>query len=243
MAFPKQAMVLAAGRGTRLGDLGERQAKALVEIDGAPLLAHQLSYLAALGVSRAVVNTSHLAEQVEAFAEGYSGPVDLRVVIENEPLGTAGGVRNALGLFSGAPLLVLYGDVVSGEDLRPLGALHEAGGAVATLAVYHSVDAQQKGMVELADSRITAFHEKDPERTSGWVNAGFYVVDPDWIASFSGDAPLDFGFDLFPAALAAGQELRAHRLASPVLDIGTPADLARARELGLPEVPLHHPAE
>src|SRR4051812_39209899 len=112
MAFPKQAMVLAAGpgnppggprenhpEGPRLGDLGERHAKALVEIDGAPLLAHQLSYLAALGVSRAVVNTSHLAEQVEAFAEGYSGPVDLRVVIENEPLGTAGGVRNALGLF------------------------------------------------------------------------------------------------------------------------------------------------
>jgi mannose-1-phosphate guanylyltransferase len=243
MGFPKQAMVLAAGQGTRLGALGLRQAKVLVEIGGTPLLAHQLAYLSAHGVERAVVNASHLADQVEAFAERYPGPIDLRVVAETEPLGTAGGVRNALSEFGSDPLLVLYGDVVSGEDLRPLGAAHEAGGSVATLAVYHSDTAQEKGVVELDGSRITAFHEKDPDLTSGWVNAGIYVVDPDWIASFSDDSPLDFGFDLFPAALAAGRELRAHRLSAPVLDIGTPGDLARAREAELPEIPLQHPAE
>ena len=243
MGFPTQAMVLAAGHGTRLGALGERQAKVLVEIDDTPLLAYQLSYLAALGVSRVIVNASHLAQQVEAFAERYSGPVELRVVVEAEPLGTAGGVRNALDLFGPDPLVVLYGDVVSGEDLRSLGAVHERHIPAATLAVYQSDQAQEKGVVELSGSRITGFHEKNPARTSGWVNAGIYVVDPDWIASFSDDAPLDFGFDLFPAALAAGRELRAHRLTSPVLDVGTPTDLARARVLGLPEVHLRDPAE
>jgi mannose-1-phosphate guanylyltransferase len=243
MGFPKQAMVLAAGQGTRLGVLGRRQAKVLVEVGGTPLLSHQLAYLFAHGVDRVVVNASHLAEQVEAFAEGYGGPIDLRVLVEAESLGTAGGVRNALGEFSSDPLLVIYGDVVSGEDLRPLGTAHEAGGPVATLAVYHSDSTQEKGLVDLEGERITAFHEKDPERTSGWVNAGIYVVDPDWIASFTDDPPLDFGFDLFPAALAAGRELRAHRLTAPVLDVGTPADLDRAGEIGLPQVPLQHPAE
>ena len=234
MAFPKQAMILAAGRGTRLGALGERQAKALVEIDGKPLLAHQLAYLEAHGISRVVVNASHLAEQVEAFAKDHPGVIELEVVVESEPLGTAGGVRNALGRFTSDPLLVVYGDVVSGEDLRPLGDAHERFRPAATLAVYHSDRAQQKGVVELSGSRVTAFHEKDPNRTSGWVNAGIYVVDPGWVGGFADGAPLDFGFDLFPAALASGRELRAHRLSAPVLDVGTLDDLARARARGLP---------
>ena len=237
MAFPEQAMVLAAGQGTRLGALGERQAKALVEIDGRPLLAHQLAYLQAHGVSRVVVNASHLAEQVEAFAQDYPGPIDLDVVVETEPLGTAGGVRNALDLFTSRSLLVVYGDVVSGENLRPLGDIHDRIGPVATLAVYHSDRAQKKGVVELSGSRVTAFHEKDPKRTSGWVNAGMYVVDPGWLAGFAHGAPLDFGFDLFPAALVSGRELRAHRLSAPVLDVGTPEDLEHARAVGLPKVP------
>ena len=69
---------------------------------------------------------------------------------------------------------------------------------------------------------------------SAWAS---FHSDPDWLAGFSDGAPLDFGFDLFPAALASGRELRAHRLSAPVLDVGTPADLERARTLGLPQVP------
>lgn len=232
VAFPKQAMVLAAGRGTRLGDLGERQAKALIEIDGRPLLDHQLDYLAGQGADRVVVNASHLARQLEEFAEAHQGAPELEVIVEPEPLGTAGGVLNALPRFSPGPLLVLYGDVIVSEDLGAMAALHREHGPVATLAVYHSDQAEAKGLVELSDSVVTAFHEKDPARSLGWVNAGVYIVEPEWLEGFRGKAPLDFGFDLFPAALAAGRELRGHRLASPVLDIGTPADLARARERG-----------
>jgi NDP-sugar pyrophosphorylase family protein len=224
-------MVLAAGRGTRLGELGERQAKALLEIGGEPLLARQLDYLAGQGVERVVVNASHLAEQVEAFAAAHRGPPALEVVVEPEPLGTAGGVINALPRLSADPLLVLYGDVIAAEELAPMAAAHDRERPVATLAVYHSDHAEQKGIVDLDGTLVTGFHEKDPARGSGWVNAGVYLVEPDWVAGFAGRVPLDFGFDLFPAALAAGKELRGHRLAEPVLDIGTPADLARAREL------------
>lgn len=233
MTVLKQAMILAAGRGTRLGALGERQAKALVDIGGEPLLSHQLRYLGEHGVERVVVNASHLAEQLEEFAAGRHGSPELQVVVEPEALGTAGGVLNALPLFSPDPILVLYGDVILGEELGPMSALHHQHHPVATLAVYHSDQAQAKGVVELDKSLITAFHEKDPAKTAGWVNAGVYIVEPGWLAEYPGGTKLDFGFDLFPAALAAGRELRGHRLASPVLDIGTPADLALARDRGL----------
>ncbi len=234
MPFPPQAMILAAGRGTRLGELGERRAKALVEIGGEPLLSHQLRYLGAHGVERVVINASHLASQLERFAVDRRGPPDLEVVLEPEPLGTAGGVINALPRFSQGPILVVYGDVVSGEDLRPMAALHERERPVATLAAYHSDQASEKGLLELSGSLVTAFHEKDPDRTSGWVNAGLYIAERAWLDGYRRGDHLDFGFDLFPEALALGLELRAHRLAAPVIDIGTPTDLALARERGLP---------
>jgi mannose-1-phosphate guanylyltransferase len=223
-------MILAAGRGTRLGALGKRVAKALVEVGGEPLLARQLRYLRDNGVERAVVNASHLADQIEAFATDWTGGPELEVAIEAEPLGTAGGVRNALDRFSDDPLLVLYGDVIAREDLGPLGDLHQAERPLATIAVYHSDGAQEKGVVDLDGTLVTAFHEKDPARTSGWVNAGVYVIEPSWLRPRPVGEFLDFGFDLFPAALAGEGQIRAHRLAEPVLDVGTPADLARAQE-------------
>ena len=222
-------MILAAGRGTRLGSLGRRVAKALVEVGGEPLLARQLRYLRASGVEQAVVNASHLADQIESFAAGWSGGPRLEVSIEAEPLGTAGGVRAALDRFSDEPILVLYGDVIAREGLGPLGDLHRREQPFATIAVYHSGGAEEKGVVDLDGTLVTAFHEKDPARTAGWVNAGIYVVEPAWLRGYPAGEFLDFGFDLFPAALAGDGEIRAHRLAEPVLDVGTPADLARAQ--------------
>lgn len=230
MASLSQAMVLAAGRGTRLGPLGERHAKALVEVDGRPLLAHQLDYLSEQGIERILINASHLADQVVDFANEHSAQVDLEIVVEPEPLGTAGGVVNALSRLSSDPLLVLYGDVIVREDLRPMANLHAQERPVATLAVYHDEGVKGKGIVEIADSRVTGFVEKDPSRTSGWVNAGIYIAEPSWLEGYAGRVPLDFGHDVFPEALRRGDDLRAHRLAAPVLDIGTLPDLARARK-------------
>jgi NDP-sugar pyrophosphorylase family protein len=227
-------MVLAAGRGTRLGELGKRTAKALVPIDGEPLLAHQLRYLGGEGVERVVVNASHLSQQVEDFASEHSGRPALEVIVEPEqPLGTAGGVINALPELSEDPLLILYGDVISGEPLDALASVHDAAHPVASLAVYYSEDARQKGVVELEGSRVTAFYEKDPARRRGWVNAGVYIVEPGWLAMLAPGAGLDFGIDVFPEAIRSGLDLRAYRLREPVRDIGTPVDLASARKRGL----------
>lgn len=225
-------MILAAGRGTRLGALGRRQAKTLIEFEGMPLLEHHLRYLERHGVSRVVVNASHLASQIEAFADGFAGPPSLEVIVEQEALGTAGGVINALTALSDDPLLVLYGDVIVREEIGPMAAVHDHGDRVATLAVYHSDQAEGKGVVELEGEAVTGFREKDPEVESGWINAGIYIVEPGWLAGFAGRPPLDFGFDLFPAALASGLGLGAYKLADPVLDIGTPADLASAESDG-----------
>jgi NDP-sugar pyrophosphorylase family protein len=232
-------MVLGAGRGTRLGELGRRVPKVLVEVSGVPLLERQVAYLASHGVRRVVVNAHHLGEAVAAWARGYRGPAapaEVVVVQEPELLGTAGGVRNALGELGEDPFYVLYGDVVVDHPLAELAATHGTAPAAATVAVYETDDVEGKGTVETdADGWVLAFREKQPGiPIPALVNAGLYLVEPELIASLEPGAELDFGHDVFPAALRRGERIRAHRLPVPVIDVGTPEGLARARDLTAP---------
>ncbi|HXR13360.1 MAG TPA: NDP-sugar synthase [Solirubrobacteraceae bacterium] len=228
------AMVLAAGRGTRLAQLGLGVPKALVEIGGEPLLARQLRYLHANGVRRVVVNAHHLSEAIECFAREYrsAGGPELVVLVEPELLGTAGGVRNALAQLGERAFIVLYGDVLFEEPLEPLVRAHRERGALATLAVYESDALEGKGVISVdASGRINGFveHGDFAPGTRGLVNAGLYVVEPELVATLAPGVASDFGHDLFPAALARGELLAVHMLAAPVLDVGTPGDLERAR--------------
>lgn len=227
------ALILAAGKGTRLGELGRRTVKALLPVSGRPLLDWHLDHLARQGVTRAVVNAHHNAEQLVEHVRRYPGPVEVAVLVEPRLLGTAGAAVNALDALQSSTFFVVYGDVLLFESLPSLLATHRRAGAVATLSVYRHGDTGQKGVVEVDDEdRITGFFEKDPARVGpGLVNAGLYAVEATLLAGHAAGTFLDFGHDVFPAAMRAGDHLQAHRLPQPVLDIGTPEALARAGQL------------
>jgi mannose-1-phosphate guanylyltransferase len=229
-------MLLAAGRGTRLAPLGLSVPKILVDVAGEPLLARQLRYLAGEGATRVVVNAHHLAEQVQAFAADHSGRPDLVVITESELLGTAGGVRNALAEFSSDPIVILYGDVLTQAALPPIIASHRESGVAATITVYQSTETAGKGTVAVdGQDRLLGFHEKADQRAptpprAELINAGLYVLQRSFVAEFVRERQVsDFGHDVFPEALARGVEIGVHRLAAPVLDVGTPPTLRQAQ--------------
>jgi len=226
------AMLLAAGRGTRLQPVEPDVPKALVEISGEPLLARQLTYLHRQGISRVVVNAHHLADQILLFAAAYEGSPELHVVTEEELLGTAGGVRNALPELGDDSFVVLYGDVLTDESLAPLAEHHQRTRAVATLAVYESTEIEGKGTVAVDRAGfVLRFAEKGGDGAPGaaLINAGIYVVEPAFVRQIPDRVPLDFGHDVFPAALACGQRVATYRLSRPVLDVGVPESLELAR--------------
>jgi mannose-1-phosphate guanylyltransferase len=229
------AMILAAGRGTRLGPYGEVVPKALAEVHGAPLLEHQLAYLGRQGVRRVVVNVHHLPDQMLEFASAYGGDVQVETVVEPELTGTAGAVRASLSRLGDA-FLVLYGDVVVQEPLEGLLATHTAGNRPGTMAVYATDVTHGKGLVECdASGAVSAFLEKPAGHTgTALVNAGVYVLDRTLFDAVPGTPPVDFGFDLFPAALRAGEALGVHRLDRPVIDIGTPEALHDVNQQAYP---------
>jgi NDP-sugar pyrophosphorylase family protein len=225
------AMILAAGRGTRLGTLGTTRPKVLIEVGGEPLLGRQLRYLERNGISRVIVNAYHHAAQIVSFAETYSGPLELVCITEKHLLGTAGGVRNALDHLEPAPFVVLYGDVLVDAPIEPMLTLHRKVAALATLAVHEADSAEGKGVVEVEESgRIRRFTEKGGRaRGTVLINSGLYVVESKILSGLAQGVESDFGSDVFPAALERGLPLYAARLAQPVIDIGTPDGLALAR--------------
>jgi NDP-sugar pyrophosphorylase family protein len=133
-----KAMIFAAGLGTRLRPLTDDLPKALVDVNGAPMLELVIRKLAAAGADELVINTHHFHEKIEEFLRSKKN-FGLRIKLSREeefPLETGGGLKKAAAFFEGGkPFFAYNADVYSELDLRALYAAHLASGALATLAV------------------------------------------------------------------------------------------------------------
>ena len=107
----KTAMVLAAGRGTRLAAIPDLPPKPLISVGGKPLIDHAIDLLAAAGVERVVVNTHHRADAIEAHLGGRAAP-EIAISREADLLDTGGGVKNALLLLGKEPFFVTNSDLI-----------------------------------------------------------------------------------------------------------------------------------
>ena len=138
-----KAFVLAAGKGSRLGELSEHLPKPMIRIGGVPVIERNLRWLARHGVREVAINLHHLGEVIENHV-GDGSQYGLSVVWSREQtlLGTAGGVKKMASFLESAPFLVVYGDNLFDFDLQKLIAAHERNHVIATLALF-SIDRHQ----------------------------------------------------------------------------------------------------
>ncbi|GHE97472.1 nucleotidyltransferase [Amycolatopsis deserti] len=223
-----KAFLLAAGLGTRLRPLTDHTPKCLVEIGGRPMLDIWLDALAAAGVDEVLVNLHHLAPLVRAhLADRRGGPV-VHTVEEPELLGSAGTLWTNRSFVAGEEMfLALNADNLTDFDPRVLIDAHRAGGAIATLSVFHAPDPTRCGILTVENGLVTDFTEKPAEPSSDLANAGMYAFSPA-VLDLIGPPPRDIGYDLLPKLV--GQARVVSLGDSWFLDIGTPAALARARD-------------
>ena len=234
--LPAQAMLLAAGQGMRLRPLTERMPKCMVRLGGKPLLEYGIRWLRKHGITNLAINLHHLPETVtEYFGDGKRWGVHITYSFEREPLGTAGGVKHMAPFFQG-PFFVWYGDNLSTCRLDHLWAHHRCCGGGVTIALHHREDPIHGGIVGLdAQDRIMRFVEKPApnEVFSHWVNAGIYVLEPTVLDAIPAGRVVDFGRDVFPAMLAAGDALYGYRMPERerLWWIDRPEDLRRVERL------------
>lgn len=220
----RNAMILAAGRGTRLAPLTDHCPKPMIRLAGTPLIVHQLRWLRRAGVRAVLINLHHLGDQIEA-AIGDGSALGLRVAYSREEslLDTGGGIRNALPRLRPGPFLVLNGDIWTDYPFRRLLAARPARAhLVLTPTPPHKGHADFH--LEREDGRTV---RRDPA-LDDLTYCGFGVLAHALFA----DAP-DGAFSLRDALFAAAAEgaLTGERFEGGWIDIGTPDQLERARAL------------
>lgn len=229
-----QAVVPAAGRGTRLGSLTADRPKPMVDVNGKPLLAHCLDALADLGVAEFVVVVGYRSDAIrDAFGDAY-GDTPIRYVHQDEPRGLADAVATAASAVDG-PFVLCNGDNVFDANLGAVTSRHRETDASATLLVERvsRSEAATTGVcVTDEDGRLTRIVEKPDDPPSTLVTTGFAVFDPAIFHACRLVRPSERGEYELPDAvtllLHAGHRVETVRLDGWRVNVNTPADRDRA---------------
>ncbi len=226
-----KAVVLAGGRGRRLHPYTMVFPKPLAPVGEVPILEIVLRQLAAAGFHEITLTLGYLGELIEAYLAARSqvaAGLDLRTVTEPAPTGTAGSLTGVPGLDE--TFLVMNGDVLTSLDFRALVDHHRACGATLTIACHRKHLPLGVGVLELAegDGRVIGYREK-PDLTFP-VSMGVYVYEPEALDYIPRGAPFDLP-ELVERLLEAGRPVASYTSDCVWLDIGEPADFARAGEV------------
>jgi mannose-1-phosphate guanylyltransferase len=223
------AVVLVGGQGTRLRPLTLSAPKPMLPTAGLPFLTHLLSRIADAGIEHVVLGTSYKAGVFEAeFGDGSKLGLQIDYVVEDEPLGTGGGIANVAGKLRHDTALVFNGDVLSGADLGALLSTHENNDADVTLHLVRVGDPRAFGCVPTdSDGVVTAFLEKTQDPPTDQINAGCYVFKRAVIDQIPKGRALSVERELFPQLLSDGLKVCGYVDATYWRDMGTPDDFVR----------------
>ena len=248
-----EAVIVAGGFGTRLLPLTRNRPKHLLEVGGVPFLEHQIARLAEAGVGHVVLATSYRADLFEpVLGDGSRWGIRLTYVQEEEPLGTAGAIRNvadALGEDPEGAVVILNGDILSGHDLAAQLADFDRprdGRAVdVSLHLVEVEDARPFGCVPTDDSgRVVAFVEKSEHPVTRQINAGCYVFRRRVVDTIPAGRVVSVERETFPALVEDGAVVVGYVENAYWRDVGTPAALVAASRdlvLGIASSPAMDP--
>jgi NDP-sugar pyrophosphorylase family protein len=226
-----KALLLVGGEGTRLRAVLDSAPKPLALVGGRPFLELLVRQLESQGIRDLVLCTGYRAEQIEKiFGNGRRMNVSIAYSREPRPLGTAGALKLARHHLEGeSEFLLLNGDSFLELSFGPMIAFHRAHGGVATIASVPVSDTSRYGTLEIgAQGRVRGFREKSGDKGPGFINAGVYVFSSGILERIP-EGPASLERDVLPQAL----DLGIYALEQPgiFIDIGTPADYARAQNL------------
>ena len=224
----EQALILAAGKGTRMRPLTARLPKPLLPAGGAPFLEHQLRALAEAGVTHVAVLVGYRMREVhEALGDGQRFGLALNFLVQEEQLGTGHAVAQAAGKLDG-DFFCLNGDtLVTTETLRALASAKSAH----AMAVAQVADCSSYGLVKTRKGKLVSIIEKGAEGP-GKINAGIYRFAPSIFEALETLERSPRGeFELTTALETVAKQVAVVNVEGDWLDLGRPWDLLTANAL------------
>ena len=217
-----KAVILAGGEGSRLRPLTCTVPKPMVRVFGKPIIEYIFDMLSGNGVTKASVTLGYMPHIIEeAYASGYKKlKIDFRR--EEEPLGTAGSVKEAAADFK-EPFFVVSGDAMFDFDLKKIMDYHKASGAEITIVATARTDPREYGVVKVGkENRVLGFIEKPSwnQAVSNLANTGIYVVNPKCLELIPQGKCYDFARDLFPLMLEREMKINCYNTDAYWCDVG-----------------------
>ena len=226
-----KAVIMAGGMGSRLKAITGDRPKPMVPLLGRPLMEHILELLRSQGFDQVCAAVRYRAGDIMAhFGDGSRFGVEMQYRVEEEPLGTAGAVKNCRDFYGGEDFLVISGDAACDFRLSRLMEEHKRRGAAVTLALCRHSEPLSYGLaVTDGEGRIRSFVEKpDWSRVvTDLVNTGIYVISPRIMELVPEGREFDFAKDLFPLLLSRRELLLGLPMEGYWCDVGSPLSYYR----------------
>ena len=225
-------VILCGGKGTRLEEVVSDRPKPMAEISSQPFLDILIDYISSFGFKRLILSVGYMADYIKDYYRNKRGPCEILFSQENEPLGTAGAVKQAENLVQSNPFLVLNGDSFCPVDLAQFLEFHSKNGALVSMVVTEAEEVRDFGTICLDNSqRIVRFEEKKGRKKS-FIKAGIYLFEKEVFFLIPSNTRHSLEHDLFPALVK--QKFYGYVTQEKLIDIGTPERYEQAKRI------LHH---
>jgi D,D-heptose 1,7-bisphosphate phosphatase len=225
-----QAVILAGGKGTRLGHFTSNIPKPMVKIGDVPILEHQLLLLKRHLITDIIIVTNYLKDIIRSyFGNGDHLGISINYYEESNPLGTAGAIKEIEDMIQG-DFLLLYGDIMLDMDLNRFIAFHQALKGYGTLVVHPTDHPQDSDLVTVnAKNQITSFassHHDSKKFIRNLASAGVFIFSKEVFKFLQKDVKSDLGRDVLPT-LCKKILLFSYNTSEYLKDMGTPERLAK----------------
>ena len=227
-----KALVLAAGRGSRLGNITENLPKPLVEVKNKPVIDYLIRKLIDLNVSEIFINMHYKHELLEKFILESKYKTKITLIYEPKLLGTAGTLKSLINELSTEDFIVMHADNYFQDDLKILKQKHLATNSdyLITLGTFLVLNPEKFGTIELTDDHdVIKFFEKQKDSPSKIANSAIYFMKPGIkeVVNTLNEYENDISLHVIPKLLG---KIKAFELTGYFYDIGTPENLLLANE-------------
>jgi NDP-sugar pyrophosphorylase family protein len=181
MSYPKQAIILCGGQGTRIRDVTKDELqKTMLSINGKPVIEYLIDLYRLYGIEEIFLSVGHHKESIKKyFGDGSNLGVSIKYIEENEPMGTGGALGLARSYIRGT-FILSNGDDLTNVNIRDMYKVHNDKGAMLTIALTQVEDPREYGSVVVDGvGKVLDFCEKNSEVISKWINSGLYIMELD----------------------------------------------------------------
>ena len=220
-----EIIILAGGLGTRLKGISGDVPKPMIEINQKPFLQRLLDSISKYNISRVVISIHYNADYFIKHLDCEAYPFEIKFVVDDKLYGTGGAIKKSLTHCVTRDAVVLNGDTFTNLNLEDFYAFHLMKNCVVTMSALKMSNFSRYGSLKVdSDSRVTSFEEKKFVE-KGFINAGCYVVNRNFILEVGKDI-FSFEEDILQSPISVG--VCAFKYDGYFIDIGIPDDYYRA---------------